>query len=372
VTSDCKPWPSGGRLAVCLDCGTVQKEVDGEWRSEIAAIYGAYASYHQSDGAEQAVFEGTNGQASRRSEKILRGLAGHATLPESGRLLDVGCGNGPMLKAFSPFAPGWRLAGSDLDRRRHDEIESIPGVEALYTEPTDEIPGTFDLITMIHVLEHIAHPQRNLASLREKLRPGGLLVAQVPNLLENPFDLLVADHASHFTPRTVSRLFRSSGYPGASVSTDWVFKELSVVARRTALSKESAGSLEPDPLEMVIGWIEWLQAVAARANECARAGRFGIFGTSIAATWLASEVPGAVRFFVDEDRHRVGRSFLGRPVFHPEDVPGGSHVFLVLTPPMAASVEQRVARAGVMYHQPPPLTAANSEPASVADARTGF
>jgi hypothetical protein len=39
---------------------------------------------------------------------------------------------------------------------------------------------------------------------------------------------------------------------------------------------------------------------------------------------------------------------------------------------MAASVEQRVARAGVMYHQPPPLTLANTEPPSVAHARTGF
>ena len=46
VTSDCKPWPRGGRLCVCRTCGCVQKVMDPAWQSEVETIYEAYSIYH--------------------------------------------------------------------------------------------------------------------------------------------------------------------------------------------------------------------------------------------------------------------------------------------------------------------------------------
>ena len=43
VTSDCKPWPKGGRLGVCRTCGCVQKIIDSAWKSEVDKIYRAYS-----------------------------------------------------------------------------------------------------------------------------------------------------------------------------------------------------------------------------------------------------------------------------------------------------------------------------------------
>jgi 2-polyprenyl-3-methyl-5-hydroxy-6-metoxy-1,4-benzoquinol methylase len=340
--------------------------IDAAWLSEIAEIYGNYAAYHQSSGGtEQAIFEGDSGIASLRSDRILRHLGESVPLPETGRLLDVGCGNGPMLRAFSRFAPGWRLAGSDLDDRCRAEIEAIPGVEALYAGPTDGVPGTFDVISMIHVLEHIANPASLLASLGAKLERRGLLLIEVPNLLQNPFDLLVADHASHFTPQTVGQLVRRSGFPHGTVATDWVFKELSVVARKEGDGDGRGIDSNGDPLAMVVGLIEWLLAVVAGARDCAASGSLGVFGTSIAGTWLASELQGLADFFVDEDRQRVGRSFMGRPVLHPEHVPQGAGVFLALPTPLAESVKCRLARPGVAYHCPPALPVTRSSPVAI-------
>ena len=51
VTSDANPWPAGGRLLVCVDCGTAQKVADDRWREVIAEIYRKYAIYQQSCGA---------------------------------------------------------------------------------------------------------------------------------------------------------------------------------------------------------------------------------------------------------------------------------------------------------------------------------
>jgi len=42
-------------------------------------------------------------------------------------------------------------------------------------------PGTFSVITMFHVLEHLYDPSAFLECARELLEPGGRLVVQVPN-----------------------------------------------------------------------------------------------------------------------------------------------------------------------------------------------
>src|SRR5262245_25033805 len=74
VTSDCKPWPQGGRLCQCQSCGVVQKPIDPAWQSEIDAIYKSYTIYYQSRGAEQAVFDTSSGQPSARSGRLVEFL----------------------------------------------------------------------------------------------------------------------------------------------------------------------------------------------------------------------------------------------------------------------------------------------------------
>jgi hypothetical protein len=58
VTSDCKPWPRAGLLAVCEVCGHVQKQIDDLWLLEVEKIYNRYEMYSLSNGAEQVVFDG--------------------------------------------------------------------------------------------------------------------------------------------------------------------------------------------------------------------------------------------------------------------------------------------------------------------------
>src|SRR5579862_6143909 len=70
VTSDCKPWPTGGRIAVCMACGAVQKFADQRWFDEARDIYGDYEIYHQSAGVEQEVFDPVSGSSSRRSRRL--------------------------------------------------------------------------------------------------------------------------------------------------------------------------------------------------------------------------------------------------------------------------------------------------------------
>jgi 2-polyprenyl-3-methyl-5-hydroxy-6-metoxy-1,4-benzoquinol methylase len=227
-----------GQPVACRSCGLIQKLGSADWLETIAQVYDAYTIYHQSPGAEQAVFDGASGVSAPRSERLLRRLLTECTLPAAGRLLDVGCGNGVLLRTVSQIAPAWTLAGADLDERHRETVERIPGVERFYAGPTDVIPDQFDVITMQHVLEHIPQPVDLLRKLAGRLNPSGVLFIQVPNVLDNPFDLMVVDHSSHFAPQTVRTAIERAGLRPLVLAADWAPKELTVVAaagRRTWL-----------------------------------------------------------------------------------------------------------------------------------------
>ncbi len=351
VTSDCKPWPPGGGLARCRACGLVQTVVSPAWQDECTRIYQTYTIYHQSGGSEQRVFDGRGGAGRPRSEQIIGSLRKAEALPQRGRLLDVGCGNGGFLSAWSRLVPGWSLAGTEFDAKYQREVEAIPGVERLYLGDLKDVPGTFDVITLIHVLEHIPAPLGLLRSLRGKLNPGGLLLVEVPDCGQNVFMLLVADHCSHFSPPLLAGVVAAAGLEVTQASNQWVAKEVSVVARRPLV--DSVPQLEGGRVVLPMveservfaGGLE-LSRILDRVKPLLGRAQFGLFGTAIAATWLDAQTGNAAKFFVDEDVNRTGKTHFGRPILAPQNVPRGAAVFVALPPVLSAPVSERLRALG--------------------------
>ncbi len=347
VTSDCRPWSHGNTILVCSHCGLVQKPIDGQWQQEVAAIYSQYAPYSLSAGREQPVFPGggSANYSQARSVVILKHLRESVTLPPQGTLLDVGCGNGAFLKAVSHSFPQWQLSGFEQNRLHEEEIMQINGVANFYASLT-EINQIFDVIALIHVLEHILQPLSFLTNLREKLNPSGILLIQLPNLAENPFDLVVKDHSSHFTKRTLKWLVEATGFNTITVATDWVTKEISLVATPTAMPIQSTAfeSLEVrEASQLVKKNSEWLQNLVEHAHEMATTtDQFGIFGTAIAGSWLAGILEEKVKFFVEEDGQKLGKLYLGKPVLALAELPKESVVYIALPTKIAQAIYRRI------------------------------
>lgn len=339
VTSDAKPYPRGsGSLCICWGCGLVQKPDRPEWRTRAQRVYDQYDIYHQSDGTEQQLF--TSSRAESRSERILGNLKGRLELPPDGRLLDVGCGNGSLLRVASRLLPRWQLAGYDLDDRHEDDV---PG--DFSSGDISDICDRFDIITLSHVLEHIPEPVPFLKTLSGLLTPGGVIVAQVPDLDANPFDLMVVDHASHFTLETLDGTLARAGLATTILDSGWVPKELTAVVRPEP-SVTSFVHYETEDGQRVEGALTWLRHVADEAQELATTRyRFAVFGTSIAGVWLygALHVAGVtITSFVDEDTSRIGRMLFGCPVVHPADVEPGTTIFVPAPPALARPLVDRL------------------------------
>ena len=321
----------------------MQKIPDHRWRAEASEIYRQYHIYHQSGGVEQSVFDATSGRPSRRSVVVAHHLAQALNLKGTGRLLDFGSGNGAMLAAFSEVRPQWSLFGFELDDRNLARHTEIPGFCELYTGALNNVSGRFDLVTMSHALEHLQTPESVLRHLAPKLARDGRLFVQVPDAGVNPFDLVVADHLCHFTPDTLALLVSRSGFAIERIQTNWITKEISLLAR-LGDSPDTPQTRVGVPLtiDRVRERISWLHAVLEGARCAATTRPFGLFGTSISATWLFGQLADDVEFFVDEDPARIGGRHLDRPIWRPDEAPADAVVYLVLLPALAQSVRERL------------------------------
>lgn len=358
LTSDCKPFEKGGKLAVCLNCGLVQKIPDQKWLTEINQIYSEYSAYSIADGSEQLVVDARTGLLSKRSDVIASNLYEKCDFSDEGMVLDVGCGHGVTLAAFQKILPNWKLYGYELDDSKVDHLNKIKNFQGLLTENLSDIKTKFNLVTMVHSLEHFVNPLETLIALKNLLKPAGRLFIQVCNVEENPFDILIADHLTHFSPDSLSFAANAGGYEVELICSNWVKKEISAVLRLKTLAPKllKNDQLGKDSFLSLHKKNIWLSRLVEKAGLGVAGGNsYGIFGTSIAATWIALELGGKIDFFVDEDPNRIGKIYLEKVILSPASIPKNSVVFLAMAPVVARHIAVRL-RAnipGVNFIEPP-------------------
>ncbi len=358
VGSDCTPATGDVQVGVCRACGLLQKNNSREWQALCSKIYGDYRVYHQAAGKEQKARGITDGQLAPRSELIANFLRRAGKLPQPASILDIGCGNGPFLRAINSIFPDWRITGSDINESFRKDILAI-GPRAAFKNDRELKSGTekFDVVSLIHCVEHISAPVAYLAEARRHLQSTGLLLIEVPDAEVNPFDLVVADHASHFSKATLARVIESAGYRLLACGNMVLGKEITALA--SPLSGAVSAALQNgnnNAAETARRNLSWLEQILDEGRALASASRpFGIFGTSIAGVWIGSALGESIDFFVDEDENRVGRDYFGAPILAPADVPAGATVFVCLEPKLAQTIAARHRDASRHYIAPPQL-----------------
>jgi 2-polyprenyl-3-methyl-5-hydroxy-6-metoxy-1,4-benzoquinol methylase len=140
-------------------------------------------------------------------------------------ILDVGAGDGGFLAALQSMGYT-RVEGVDLSSSQL-QAAAARGVTGVTLAPALEYlkqrPAQYDVITALNVLEHQTRPElfELLDAIRLALRPGGRLLAVVPNA-KGLFGAHVryADitHELSFAPTTLSQICAVAGFEQPAIS----------------------------------------------------------------------------------------------------------------------------------------------------------
>jgi SAM-dependent methyltransferase len=231
---DLAPGSCGLRFAVvqCPDCGLCFTNP----RPSPATIGQFYSDVYR---PHRAPRPGRRSRRRRRNERQV--LPRHG----DGRLLDFGCGGGTYLQRL--HCEGWQVLGLDISAAAVERVRCDLGLPALVGSLPHPLlePASFDVITMMHSLEHVHDPLTVLREARRLLAPGGRLLVAAPNIDSLPFRwfgpawyaLDLPRHLTHFTPRTLTLMLQRAGYRPGPVRmirhSDWIRASARLACRVT-------------------------------------------------------------------------------------------------------------------------------------------
>lgn len=247
------------RVLRCDDCSLVY--VTPRWSDEtIHEVYGE--DYWQSDSPKTKGYADYKSDAAlylktfRRRTRLVRRY-----IPTTARVLDIGCAAGFFLRVM-------RDGGHDV---RGVEVSTAIGTEAQSHLGTDRVhlgmlheavgqpgfePGSFDLVTMWDVIEHVPDPQDLLRQARAMLRPGGTLILETQNV-DSRFARLLGprwhhfkheEHIYHFNPATVAKVLDQAGFTVERLTSSFGGKYVSfgfIAERAARLNRIASLALKP-------------------------------------------------------------------------------------------------------------------------------
>ncbi len=360
ITSLAAIRPGATRVGLCDGCGHLTTEQDLDTRDYYDREYTISLDSEDDDQLYQVVDGRPVYRVPHQVGVMLSGPAGRG-LGAGARVLDFGCAKGASARALLAARP-------DVGVWLFDVSEMYTPFWARFRTPdrwaTHRLPdawnGAFDLVMSFFVLEHVPRPVGVLRDVRRLLAPGGRAHLVVPDISTNVADMIVADHANHFSRASLIAALTAAGLEPELVDSGAHVGAWTVTARAcgsgpgggSGPGEGSGASPACRPSELDLARAEalgrfWGRAVArVRAFEGEHAGPSAIYGSGVYGTFIASCLRDIDRVacVLDQSPFRQGKTVRGRPIIAPDRAPPSiSAVYVGLNPARARDIVSRVA-----------------------------
>lgn len=204
---------------------------------------------------------------------------------DSPQFLDVGCGNGRYLEMLHRLGvPGEKLFGVEMSEGciQHLKSRGFNGYFGRIEDVEKDLPvGSFDLIVLLQVIEHVEDPANMVSVLSRLLKKGGILVIETPNTRSLDVSLFrrrywggyhFPRHWNLFNSNNLSRLVEDNGLTVKALHyipahTFWIYS-LHHLALEKLKSKLIANWLNPFQNVPLLCVFTGFDLVRARLGFC--------------------------------------------------------------------------------------------------------
>ncbi|MBB6276042.1 class I SAM-dependent methyltransferase [Porphyromonas circumdentaria] len=214
-------------LDQCPHCGFI-RTADAPKGKQLGLYYKS-ADYISHSDTQRTFFDRLYHRARKRMLAVKRKLIERQLVSLGEKeppiaLLDIGCGTGYFARYMQEH--GYHITGIEQDADARDFAQRNNGFSpysSLLEAPLEE--GSFDLITLWHVLEHIETLEEHLEKISRIIAPKGLLVVALPNPCSWDAHYYkeawaawdVPRHLWHFSPDNIRQLLQCYGFTQRAV-----------------------------------------------------------------------------------------------------------------------------------------------------------
>jgi SAM-dependent methyltransferase len=241
-------------------------------------------------------------------------------LKEGASVLDFGAAKAETLRKLTLLRPDIQPFVFDVSE---DYVEHWKKWLTVDAQACHQIPshwnGSFDLITVHFVLEHVARPLEILLQLRALLSASGKIFFTIPNAHQNPGDILVADHVNHFTFSSIDKMLSLAGLKPTTIRDDWIDGAIAVLAT----SGKHGSHQHLDSAANVRLLQSWRQTLSELQDISEKIGSssVAVYGAGFYGTLIATKLKTKPVCFLDRNPHLQGKSNMGIRVLSPEQCP---------------------------------------------------
>jgi SAM-dependent methyltransferase len=247
-------------------------------------------------------------------------------------LLEVGFGNGSILRRIKKEFPSLVLAGLEVSDGHRNTLERL-GINFIHGE-IGSLKKTFDIVIVNNVLEHARDPLDFLLACGRCLGWGGCLIIALPNVKCATYDVIIADHVIHTNAQHVAFLTQKAQFATLFLDDQTIPDQTLVALELTMDPHAPELPLQPRTNENQV--IKTIEQKLQTLNE-----EFVVFGSTIAACWAARYLQDKILFFIDEDETRVGLKINGKEVSAPEDVLPDQKILFLGDPDSLVPIRER-------------------------------
>lgn len=217
-------WKDGYDLIECRRCGVATANFEvGDEHDQIDAAYNNDTYYEK---FMREIVSHYDYRKEHQGRDRYAYIIDRLKLPHDRiRLLDVGCGSGWFLSYL--YDHGVECKGLEVNPMAVRFCREQRGLNVESGDLQDEPDKSWDVIGIFDVLEHVADPIGLVTLAKQKLKPGGYLVAYTPHIYSvgwelmgvNQNTLVPFEHIGFFAEKSVQYLADAAGMPIQSVDT---------------------------------------------------------------------------------------------------------------------------------------------------------
>lgn len=325
--------------------------------------------YEKQSKYENECREGNQSEFETRRRPLTTSIISGWMPNKQARILDIGCANGDLLAELRK--QGYQdIQGVDPSGVCARTAKTLYGINVV-TAPLAKIPreiGSFDLVILASVLEHIVDLHGTVDSLRRLLKPRGSVYVEVPDMTrcsrvnDAPFQEFSVEHINYFGPTSLENFWHAKEFKTVGVRQTeinymrglTIFEVKGMFQRAEGEQKAEwkiESQTEPELRRYIQMATEKLNRVARAIDSLAESKRpiivwgVGTHTQSLMATTRLKEAN--IVAFVDSNTRYVGQKLNGIPILNVNALKNHTEPVLVSSQQFQSEIVEQMRAAGL-------------------------